>query len=264
MSHFYITLPSDSSMSFFPNNTVAEFTTKLPDRIILDGDYEVALSELIYPHSFSNIRNDDRSLYMEIRRSNDGSLESRYILDNDYYENTSEFLEKLSKKANATFQFNPTLSSFSVIFSLNPLGRIVNMELKCDRAFMLYFSDALKTKLGFCKSGPFTRGAYGGIESLDIHAGHRLMYVYCDIAAYSAIGNTKSPLLRVCDVSGKHGNMNRVTFTRPFYVPIARREFDTVVINIRDELGRLMPFEFGKSVATLHFRRSHSLLTSIS
>lgn len=264
MSHFYITLPSDSSMSFFPNNTVAEFTTKLPDRIILDGDYEVALTELIYTHSFSNIRNEDRSLYMEVRRSHDGSLETRYMLDNDYYENTSEFLEKLSKKANATFQFNPALSNFSVIFSLNPIGRIVNMELKCERAFTLYISDALKTKLGFCKSGPFTKGSFGGIESLDIHAGHRLMYVYCDIAEYSTIGNTKSPILRVCDVNGKHGNMNRITFNRPFYVPVARREFDTIVINIRDELGRLMPFEFGKSVATLHFRRRHSLLTSLS
>ena len=71
-------------MSFFPNNTVAEFTTKLPDRIILDGDYEVALTELIYPQSFSNIRNEDRSMYMEVRRSYDGALETRYMLDNDY------------------------------------------------------------------------------------------------------------------------------------------------------------------------------------
>jgi hypothetical protein len=58
--------------------------------------------------------------------------------------------------------------------------------------------------------------------------------------------------------------MNRITFNRPFYVPVARREFDTTVINIRDELGRLMPFEFGKSVATLHFRRRDSLLTSLA
>jgi hypothetical protein len=78
-------------MSFFPNNTVAEFTTKLHERIILDGDSEVALTELIYTHSFSHIRNDDRSLYMEERRGHDGSLETIYILDNDYYENTSEF-----------------------------------------------------------------------------------------------------------------------------------------------------------------------------
>jgi hypothetical protein len=92
MNHFYITQPSDSSMSFFPDNTVDEFTIKLLERIILDGDYEVALTEFIYPHSFSNIRNEDRSLYMEVRRSHDGSLETRYLLDNDYYENTSEFL----------------------------------------------------------------------------------------------------------------------------------------------------------------------------
>jgi hypothetical protein len=51
-------------MSFFLYNAVAEFTTKLPERIILDGVYEIALTELIYPHSFSNIRNEDRSLCM--------------------------------------------------------------------------------------------------------------------------------------------------------------------------------------------------------
>jgi hypothetical protein len=67
MSHVYITLPSDRSMSFFPNNTIAEFTTKLPETVTLDGDYEVALVELIYPFSFSNIQNGDSSLYMEVK-----------------------------------------------------------------------------------------------------------------------------------------------------------------------------------------------------
>ena len=108
MSHFYITLPSDSSMSFFPNNTVAEFTTKLPDRIFLDGDYEVALSELIYPHSFSNIRNDDRSLYIEVRRSNDGSLESRYMLDGQQHG---------IKPLSSSFAKGQYITSFMSLFS---------------------------------------------------------------------------------------------------------------------------------------------------
>jgi hypothetical protein len=37
--------------------------------------------------------------------------------------------------------------------------------------------------------------------------GFNLMYVYCDIASYTAVDDTQAPLLRVCSVSGKHGEM---------------------------------------------------------
>ena len=260
MSHSYITLPSDSSMSFFPNNTVAEFTTKLPEAITLDGDYEVALVELIYPFSFSNIRNADRSLFMEVKNDLDGTVVVRYFVGTDYYENETDFLQKLSKSANTVIQFNPKLAGFNIALTVNPLNKTTSMKLKLSRGFALYFSEALKTKLGLCRVGPYTNGSFNGADSLDVHAGYRLMYVYCDLASFTTVGNTKSPLLRVCDVNGKHGAMNRITFDRPFYVPVSRREFDTIVVNIRDELGRPMPFESGKSVATLHLRRRHNLL----
>ena len=83
------------------------------------------------------------------------------------------------------------------------------------------------------------------------------MYVYCDIAAHTAVGDTKAPLLRVCNVTGKHGDIVRITYSHPHYVPLARRDFDTIEININNELGHSIPFEFGKSVVTLHFRRRH-------
>ena len=58
MSHqFYITLLSDSSMEYYPDNTVAKFTTKLPEAVELNGDYEVGLAEIIYPHTWCNINN---------------------------------------------------------------------------------------------------------------------------------------------------------------------------------------------------------------
>ena len=125
-------------------------------------------------------------------------------------------------------------------------------------------SDALKTKLGFCKNGPYSRGWLWANETFDLHAGQRLMYVYCDIASFVPIGNTKSPLLRVCNVNGSYGEIVRVTFDRPFYVPVSRRQFDTILVDIRNELGQPMPFEFGKSVVTLHFRCRHDLLPSSS
>ena len=49
---FYVTLPSNSSRDVFPNNTMTKFSTKLKNAIRLEGSYEVALVELMYPVSW--------------------------------------------------------------------------------------------------------------------------------------------------------------------------------------------------------------------
>ena len=46
-------------MSSYPDNTVAQYVTKLSCAMKLDGEYEVALTELIYPRSFHNIIADE-------------------------------------------------------------------------------------------------------------------------------------------------------------------------------------------------------------
>jgi hypothetical protein len=94
-----------------------------------------------------------------------------------------------------------------------------------------------------------------GHVAFDANRKANLIYVYCDVATDGAVGGARAPLLRVCNVSGEHGRSFRVVYVRPHYVPVGRREFDTVKISINNEAGRPMPFEFGKSVVVLHFRR---------
>ena len=55
MSELYLTLPSDSSMEYFPDNTVTEFHVKLPHTIDLPGEWEVVLAEISYPSNWGNI-----------------------------------------------------------------------------------------------------------------------------------------------------------------------------------------------------------------
>ena len=63
MNNFYLTLPSNSSMELYPDNTLAHYVTKLPQRIELDGQWEVGLVEIQYPHSWYNIPEDcDRQM----------------------------------------------------------------------------------------------------------------------------------------------------------------------------------------------------------
>ena len=45
---FYITLPNDSSKGFFSENNPSEYTTKLPQWIQLNGEWEMGLHSMSY------------------------------------------------------------------------------------------------------------------------------------------------------------------------------------------------------------------------
>jgi hypothetical protein len=102
---------------------------------------------------------------------------------------------------------------------------------------------------------PYGKVDVTGHAAFDVNRKTNLMYVYCDVATHCAVGDARSPLLQICNVSGEHGGTAHVVYDRPHYVPVRRREFVTVKISINNEAGRPMPFEFGKSVVVLHFRR---------
>lgn len=55
ISNFYVTLPSTASMHYFPNNTQSLYRTKLNTPLMLNGDWEVAMSEICMPRSWFNI-----------------------------------------------------------------------------------------------------------------------------------------------------------------------------------------------------------------
>lgn len=56
---FYMILPSNSSMRYFPENKTTCFTTELPQRVELHGRWEVALTEIQFPCNFLHIRNNE-------------------------------------------------------------------------------------------------------------------------------------------------------------------------------------------------------------
>ena len=71
------------------------------------------------------------------------------------------------------------------------------------------------------------------------------------------VGDAQVPLLRIVPVEGRDGEI--ITITRVFdpiqYCPLLQRRFQTVEIDIRDDMGSMVPFERGRVVATLHCRK---------
>jgi hypothetical protein len=54
MEHFYVTLPSDSSRRYYPQNTIAKYRTKLAAPIQLSQhEWEVGLGDVSYPIGLS-------------------------------------------------------------------------------------------------------------------------------------------------------------------------------------------------------------------
>ena len=62
MMRFYIALPSDSSTSYFLENTISGYTTKLPGEIVSVGDWECGVSEVRYPKTFYNVEGCEISI----------------------------------------------------------------------------------------------------------------------------------------------------------------------------------------------------------
>ena len=79
---------------------------------------------------------------------------------------------------------------------------------------------------------------------------------YTDIIKSQYHGDVVVPVLRTVTVKGKHGSYVSKNFERPHYVPLNKKMFDTISINIRDEAGDLIAFKHGKVIITLHFRHS--------
>jgi hypothetical protein len=252
-SHFYVTLPSDSSVGYYPNNTIARFVTKLPERIRLEGDYEMGLAEIIYPHTWYNFDNEDERYWIGAAPKK-GEFFPKIIVQSGYYEDGSVLADSLNRECHRTFEDMDVKFSYS-----ETIGRF-SLSVHSPGSHLFVMSEDLQRYLGFeLKTLSFAvdKQSYGMMaeRAFDANRGLHLIYVYCDAAAHAIVGDTKTPLLRVCNVAGKHGDVVRHTYDQPHYAPVGRREFDTIEIAINNEIGKPMPFEYGKSVVILHFRR---------
>jgi hypothetical protein len=218
--HFFVTLPADSSAKYYPNNTVARFVSKLPETIRLQRQYEMALVEIIYPHNWYNVGDENKDNYW-ITAANKDAMQKVY-LPPGYYEDGNALIEalKFAQDIGDKFSFNRATGKISLNF-------------RSAGSYTLRTSDDLQSFMGF-EDLPDCEKLFGAVGKRDFYAnrGLNLMYVYCDEATHSIVGDTKTPLLRVCNVTSKHGEYVRHTYVQPHYVSVGRPEFDTIEIAI--------------------------------
>jgi hypothetical protein len=122
-----------------------------------------------------------------------------------------------------------------------------NYTLRLNRTL----ADVLGFKTSTLKAGSVHEAPYRP----DLLRGIYHMYIYTDLCENTQVGNVQVPLLRTVplqDVS--YGQVKSYTFTKPIYIPMSKRHFDTIEVELRDDSGDLLPLDEGKTVLVLHIR----------
>lgn len=266
---FYITLPSDASMDTYPNNTVAHFRTDLATPINLAGSWEVGLCEITFPHSWHTIRKLSRVEWSVRKRGETTS--TVFGVKPGIYRSIEELVAEMNnamlRRTNDIRERPETLLAgrpYSVNFAFDNITRQMSVTFAhraSGRGSILKLHENLTRLLGFPQRLANTRlrpGTYTGNQIVDLSQGFHALYIYCDLVKERYVGDRLTPLLRHVPVNQqivKENFTETQTFNPVYFMPVQRNTFQTIEIDIRDDLGETVPFESGKVLVTLVLRQ---------
>jgi len=247
-------------MDYHPQNTASKYTTKLNQVIELEGGWEVGLVEVSFPPHVENVLEghcyytmtftSGRQLKIEMPAGlyNEGSAVLRAL----HSAQRSAMKMRPGDPLLVTFRYPSNHQYFTVKINNRVLPNMAIAHVK--------FSYRLAALMGFD-----SEQTYGGTDTHrsrkkhDLVAGLSVVYVYCDLLEPILIGDTKAPLLRICSRPIQKTNKYRESY-RAFnpiqYVPLQKKCFDTVTLQVMTDDGLVVPFLDGKTVIVLEFRRT--------
>ena len=132
---------------------------------------------------------------------------------------------------------------------------VTEMKLSPSLAYLLGYNDgsepiAFNTKYNQAKYVP------------DLNAGFYALYVYCTVVENQIVADRRVPLLRAVHVEGHHGDICEKIFPTPHYVPVVPKEFDTIEIDIKNDVNQSVKFAFGKKRSLNYiFVRNEPIIT---
>lgn len=288
---FYLTLPSN--VKSYADNTIGSYVTYLPNTLKVDDDWVVGLAEITYTRSWYNISEPQRlTIFVDTPTPESGRfLEEidfeEFILDLQPGSYTSihdlcdvinaEMIKVLSRTGHVKHAPYLVVNSQQGYIT-QQVGRISIPKIggtASERNVLVHLGHQLEYMLGFSsynleneRFGVLTR--YSNFQTIfdngymqrkaqhhyDLSGGVHNLMIYSDVVEPSVVGNTYAQFLRSIRIAGeKFGEDINLIYTQPYYQPLASKEIDRIMINIKDDSGQDIKFRQGRVVVVLHFRR---------
>ena len=235
-SSFYLTLPSNSSDATFIANKPQSYRVQLARPLVLDGRWEVALTERQYPHNWVTF-DEEMILHLNIPRvDNKGETKDADILFklNDtnllterarsadqliihlpagYYANAEDIFDKMIESAKVRYDSlnKDVYTEFPLSYKINTNSQ--KAELNCSiKGAMLYrkIGTDILTAIGIYhtdKPKAWNNSYKFPVKSVTPFSVHQpALYVYSDLVRHQLVGPSLVPLLRIVPTTGKLGD----------------------------------------------------------
>ena len=262
MDSFTIELVSNASSELFPDNTLSSFTIFLPEQVQLDGQWEVAISEISYPSMYQNVT-VGKFMYFDSRHSD--KVETLYLAPG-LYASITDIVQAMNICIGERLSLIRQFITIKVLRSTQQVE--ISLENETSRLAILsndlthiFGGDVRGDSKGIIMSG---KGPHKPLFAYDIVRIHSLM-IYSDIVEYNIVGDTKAPLLRCFpfiskiksgDILTTGQYMNYQTFSNLQFRRLLKKSFQSVHIDLRDTSGEKIPFvSVGITRLVLMFRK---------
>ena len=241
MDSFTIELVSNASGELFPDNTLSSFTNFLPKQLNLEGQWEVAISEISYPSMYQNIA-EGKFKFFDEKHSKSTSI---YNLEPVLHTSITDIVEAMNTLIQERNNHNETCIT-------------VKVSRRTQKTVVMFANDT--SGLAFCSTDLghiFSNNAGNEIGVLmigkrphepdfayeyDIVRIHSLM-IYSDLVEYNIVGDTYATLLRCLpfisklkggDIITTGQYINYQTFSNLQFRSLLINSFHTIHIDLRD------------------------------
>ena len=246
MDSFTIELVSNASPQLFPKNMLNSITNFLPEQLTLDGQWEVAFSEISHSSMYRNVREGNFKFYDEKLSK---TIEAFY-LEPAFYSSITNFMEAM----NTLRQERNNHRDTCITTKDSRVTQKIKVYLTNEESSLAIFSADLghifggdvRKDSGILMSG---KVSHEPTFAYDFVRTHSLM-IYTDIVEYNFVGDTKALLLRCFpflsmlnsgDIATTGQYMNYQTFSNLQFRRLLKNSFHSILIELRDTSDEKIP-----------------------
>ena len=272
MSDFFMTLVSNSSMNYYPDNKTSSFTVQLPEKITLNDSWSVGVAEIHYNYNFFNVTSGNNQIIISFKPENvneisdpdpnnivkaESAKTSNIVIEPGFYNSESDIMDMINH------ELHQKKFADDKVIDINKKNNrtCVYRQNVSDNIEKIWFEGRLAMQTGFKPNQnilKFKVSPYVGNISFGIP---EQMMIYTDIIEPTYIGHEKAYVLKIVNTEAngfKFGEVCYKEYTHMHYIRIQKREFESISVDIRDYTGHFMPFEHGILTIKLHFKKNGS------
>ena len=263
-----VTLTCDDSLHLYPTNTPSKFTSHFNPAIEMKGEYEVGLAGIHFTQSWNNIRSGRNSFDFSYTYRNGKKFAISHKIPPAYYPSIQSVINAIMSVYTTTHKANVTVEGLEIVYdSMTKRVRIStdkvtvkilrsgNREGKTNSKTVLRLHGDIARMFGFAEDTLIEGRDVTGDAPATLDAGFGQINVLSDIIYPQTHPDCNIPLLRSIVYDHERDQHNTsVVFNPIHFKSMKKHSVNTIAIELSDERGERLKFEYGRVLVELTFR----------